>query len=145
MLPGKKLITNGRLKSGISIVEILVVIAILGVSVFTIIGVFPFGLTISRYAEYETIASNLAQSKIEELISNPYEALLVGTTTEPSLASLDEDFASFWRTSAINYLDSDLIEAGQDFGLKRLKVTVYWLDSKKGTSSIALLNVISHR
>jgi len=145
MLLGKKLIIKSKLNRGISIVEILVVIAILGISVFAIIGVFPFGLSISRYAEFETIAANLAQSKLEELISKPYEELSIGTTTEPSLSALDVDFANFWRTGVINYLNSDLVDTDQDLGLKKLEVTVYWMDPKRATSSVTLVSVISHR
>jgi len=127
---------------GITIIEILLVIAILSYTVFFIISIFPFGLSKSKLAEKTTIATNLSQAKIEELISQSYESLNTGTTTEASLANIDQDFSDYSRQTAINFLDSNLNLSPNDLGFKKIKVIVSWKDSlKNATNTVSLITI----
>lgn len=133
-------------KPGLSIIEVILVIAILSLTVFVINSLFPFGLRQGKTAEQTTIATNLAQSKIEELIGLPYDDLTVGTSSEPSLLTIDQDFSSFSRTSVIYYLDSNLIVTGQDNDLKKIKVMVNWFNpNKQATSTVTLSTITSKK
>ena len=62
----KKLLKQQR---GLSIIEIMVAFSILTIAFVGLTQAFPFGLSINKTAENSTIASYLAQDKIEELFS----------------------------------------------------------------------------
>ncbi|MBU1131299.1 hypothetical protein KJ840_04155 [Patescibacteria group bacterium] len=108
------------------------------------ISIFPYGLNKERGAEKITIATNLAQAKMEDLINTPYNQLTTGVITESSLATIDQDFASFSRTSEINYLDGDLNVAAEETDLKKIKITVSWIDAQEeDINDITLYSIIT--
>ena len=107
-------------------------------------GIFPAGLVKTKSVEQAALATNLAQAKIEEIISSSYADVAVGTTTEASLAALGSDFAPFQRLSAVNYLDSGLKTAAADQGLKKVKVRLLWFDAaKKATATLDLITILT--
>jgi len=145
MLYKKKFFSKQRLadcNAGFTLIETLIAISILMIAVLSIIQLFPLGLKASLQAKNVTVATNLAQAKLEEIISDNYDDLTVGTTTEPSLSAIDSDFSNFTRVTVINYVNGDLVIVGQDFGLKKVEVFVGWSDSfseKNSTTSLTTL------
>ena len=131
-------------RSGFTLIETLIAISILMIAVLSVIQLFPLGLKASTQAKNITVATNLAQAKMEEIISDDYDNLTIGTTTEPSLSTIDPDFSNFTRVTVINYVNGDLAIVGQDFGLKKVEVYVGWTSPFSGenstTSLITLIN-----
>ena len=128
--------------SGISLIEILIALAVLIVGAICIITFFPLGLESVKRSEHETIAVNLAQAKIEEIISTSYFDVSTGEIAEPSLSSIDSDFSGYSRTTLTYFVDSDLNISEQDLGLKKVDVTVSWFDNN-ATTSVNLITLIA--
>ena len=130
--------------SGFTLIETLIALAILMIAVLSIVQLFPLGLKASYQAKNLSLATNLAQAKLEELISDNYDNLAVGITTEDTLSSIDSDFSTFIRVTEINYVDGNLNSSIQDLGLKKVVVYVSWPNSFTGdrstTSLVTLIN-----
>ena len=107
----------------------------MSITIFVIISIFPYGLRERNRAEINTITTNLAQAKIEQLLSQTYSQISVGTTTEPTLAIIDNDFADYNRITSVNYVNEDLAPASSETGLKRIKVLISWYDPQRNTTT----------
>ena len=129
---------------GFTLIETLIALAILMIAVLSIVQLFPLGLKASYQAKNLSLATNLAQAKLEKLISDNYDNLAIGITTEDTLSSIDSDFSSFIRVTEINYVDGNLNSSIQDLGLKKVVVYVSWPNSFTGdrstTSLVTLIN-----
>ncbi|HBR13686.1 MAG TPA: hypothetical protein DD697_03200, partial [Candidatus Komeilibacteria bacterium] len=79
--------------AGFTLIETLIALAILTVAVLAIVQLFPLGLKAGQQAKNTTRATNLAQARMEELISESYGNLNPGSVTEDSLSAIDEDFS----------------------------------------------------
>lgn len=140
-----RLLSKIKGRNGFSLLETTVALAILTIGVIYLVAVFPFGLNVARTSEQSTIAINLAQAKIEEVISTLYGEVTTGQSVEPSLSNLDPDFSSFARVTTVSYVDEDLSPVAQDEGLKKIAVEVLWQDSlKRATSSVSLITLIAN-
>lgn len=143
--------------AGFSLVELLVAVSVL--SIFFLAAISAFlgigrGILISKT---RTIATTLAQEKIESLKSISYPRLLV--TTQNDLTNYGYDYAyyppetivvseiSFTRRVVIHKvrekIDGKLGEVSPtstDTGLKKIKVTVLWTERGEG-KSLSLSNL----
>jgi len=133
-----------KTNSGFTLIETLIALAILMIAVLSIVQLFPLGLKASYQAKNLSLATNLAQAKLEKLISDNYDNLAIGITTEDTLSSIDSDFSSFIRVTEINYVDGNLNSSIEDLGLKKVVVYVSWPNSFTGdrstTSLVTLIN-----
>lgn len=130
--------------SGISLIEVLIALTVLIVGAICIVTFFPLGLESVKSSEHETVAVNLAQAKIEEIISTSYSDVSTGEIVESSLSSIDSDFSSYSRTTSTYFIDSDLNVSEQDLGLKKVNVTVSWFDNfNNATTSVNLIILIA--
>lgn len=113
---------------GISIIEAVLATAVLAIGILSIITLFPMALKISRGAEQETVAANLAQGKIEEIFSLGYENIATGTIEERHRLSTDpaNPFYNYERQTVSQLVDGDLNNSVTDLGLKKITVTMYW-------------------
>ncbi|PIT90710.1 MAG: hypothetical protein COU22_00720 [Candidatus Komeilibacteria bacterium CG10_big_fil_rev_8_21_14_0_10_41_13] len=130
---------------GMTIIEILLAFAIILVGVFSVITIFPYSLSASKNSVNKTIAINLAQARMEEMISSSYNTLTAGQTVENSLDSIHQDFTAFSRETNVTYVDEDLADSVTDLGLKKINVNVYWYDLlDKSTSTVSLYTLIAN-
>lgn len=135
-------------EKGMSLVEIMVAFSILSVAFMAISYSFPFGLTINKSAESSTIASFLAQDKVEEIISLGYDNTNVGNIeVRHKLSDNEDDYRFVYEREAnISYVDSDLNYSFDDVGLKKISVTVYYINSiSKQVDSYNITTLISRR
>jgi prepilin-type N-terminal cleavage/methylation domain-containing protein len=135
-------------EKGMSLVEIMVAFSILSVAFMAISYSFPFGLTINKSAESSTIASFLAQDKVEEIISLGYDNTNVGNIeVRHKLSDNEDDYRFVYEREAnISYVDSDLNYSLDDVGLKKISVTVYYINSiSKQADSYNITTLISRR
>ena len=130
-------------EKGFTILEAVVAISVLIIGVIAVLQVFPLALNVEKLSETETQASLLAQEKIEEKISWPYQDIAVGVEIEDSLPS---PFEKFSRETKINYVDSDLATTTSDLGLKKIEVTVRWKSPLRiEEKSVELITLIAKK
>jgi Tfp pilus assembly protein PilV len=118
-------------KKGFSIIEIMVAFSILVIAFIALLSSFPFSLSVNKAAGSATLSSFLSQEKIEELNSSGYENIGVGTMETKH--RLSEDPANylynFQRQTTVNYVDGEFAESGTDQGMKKISITVYYVNS----------------
>lgn len=109
---------------------------------------FPFGLAINREAENSTLASFLAQSKIEEIHSLSYETVTPGVIEEKHRLSENQNdyLYGFQRETETWFVDGNLAVSATDTGLIKMTVTVYYTDALfKTDKSYAVSTLIAQR
>ena len=117
-------------KTGFSLVEVMVAFAILAGAFMALSSSFPFGSAINKGAENISIASYLAQEKIEDLISSGYDNIATGTTESKHRLSDDaNNYLYFYqREASADYVDAVLAVSAADTGIKKISTTVYYRD-----------------
>lgn len=134
--------------NGMTLIEIMVAISILSFIFIALIYSFPYGLSINKAAESATIASYLAQEKIEQLHSLGYDGISTGVIEAKHRLSDDPNsyLYDFQRETDIRYMNSNLQVESADQGMKRIIVTVYYFDSMaKSEKSLNISTLISEK
>ena len=125
---------NSKIENGFTFIEIVVSISIL---LFIILGVgqvFPFGAMILSSSEKQTIASYVAQAKIEEQISLGYDDIPIGNIeAKHRLASSSDSYLyNFQRKTDVFYLNKTMTSTStdpvDDIGIKIISTKVYFFD-----------------
>jgi Tfp pilus assembly protein PilV len=131
---------------GLSLIEALLAVAILIIGILSIINIFPVVVKISRTAEQETVAANLAQAKFEEIFSWGYDNTPLGEIeAKHRLASTSSNpFYFYQRQTVSTYVDGNLADSATPTGLKKITVTVFWtsphLGSERNTTVYVLIS-----
>ena len=129
---------------GFSLIEVMVAILILGGTFISIMHSFPLSISFIKSAENATIASYLAQDKIEEVYSLSYDNIPVGTI-EPKVR-LSSDPASYLyfyqRRTDVNYIDGNLNNSGSNFGMKKINVFIYYTNGFSKKENVYHLSTI---
>ena len=142
------IIKNIKNKKGFSLIEIIVAVFILTIAFISVMYAFPLGLSINKGASNATIASYLAQEKIEELHSQGYENIATGTTeTKHRLATSSTSYLyGFQRETTVTYVDGNLAATSTDAGLKEISTTVYYINAySKEEKDYNITTLISQR
>ncbi|MFA6918593.1 MAG: type II secretion system protein [Patescibacteria group bacterium] len=117
-------------QKGISLIEAIVCISLVTLIIITIVKLFPIALKLGSDASRVTIATNLAQAKIEECFYNDYDNLPVSATpleTKHRLASDPANpFYAYQRATTVEYVDSNLNHSDAETEIKKVNTTVYW-------------------
>ncbi len=132
-------------RKGFTLVELIVAIFILGIVVTAVLGIFPLGLQIVKFSETATVATHLANAKIEEIIFTPYEEISLGAVTESALFA---PFQEYTRETRVSYVDPslNLQESVSNTGIKKIEVTVFWKSSLKiNKKNIKITTLISEK
>ena len=118
-------------QKGFTVIEATIAIAVLAIGIVAVSNFFPFSLKIIGDSRHITIASNLALSKIEDIQSQQYDSIEVGIIESKHRLSTSTDhyLYSYQRETKIEYLDSNLATSETDIGMKKIKVTVYWIST----------------
>ncbi len=124
--------------------EVTITISIILIGLLSISRIFPISLKASKSAEENTVASNLAQAKIEELFSIGYDNINTGTIeAKHRLASDPENpFYAYQRETKIEYVDSNLNTSLVSTGIKKATVKVYWSNAVSGNEKNIIFYVI---
>lgn len=118
-----------RDESGYSLIEVLAAVAIIGIAVIPLMGLFSAGLYSTAEAYYSTIAVNLAQAKIDELRYGPY-----GQVISESRAAVGADYPGFYRTVEV---------VDESPRLKRVTVTVDYQVKNRAPKPARLVTLIT--
>ena len=140
MFLNKKAMSTGR--QGFTLIEVLISIFILTAGIFSVLQAFPLGTKILGSSKMATIASQLGQAKIEELISQSYGEISFGIVEAKHV--LDSPFSSYERETKIICVDPDLdfsevINCDPDPGIKKIEVTVFFGLFEKSNQIISLI------
>lgn len=130
-------------KEGFSLIEVMIAVFVLSVGILTVLVFFPFGLQMARYSKMTSQAVQLAQEKIEEVISRPYTDVV----SEPE-SVLAVPFNAYFRKTDVVCFDPNGSSSPNcpETGIKEVKVTVSWSSPFGGTSpKIELYTLISQR
>ncbi len=115
-------------ESGLSILETLIAVSILGVSILGMAQLVGIAVQLSSFARYSTAAISVARSKIEELRADYNEQLLSGTAA----ASLSD--GSHGPENKIVQSDNDQVS--------NRSLAVSWTVSSNGPQKDVVVSVI---
>lgn len=136
-----RIIKSGSFQNGggFTLIEAIIAIFIIIVGIVAVLQMFPLSVEIEKSAEMATVASQLGQGKIEEIISKSYSNILCPTTTPPYTLSPPctsteaygeiSGFNAYKRVLTINYVypTAEGFQATTtDKGLKKIEVTMHW-------------------
>lgn len=112
--------------TGFTLIELMVAIFVLTVGIVAVLQAFPFGTSIQKSSEMNTVALELCQAKIEENISKAYEEVLPGVSEEPY--GFETSSPAFKRKTTIIFFDpqNPATPPSQDLGIKKVQVSVFW-------------------
>ncbi len=134
-------------KKGFSIIEVIAAIALLAIGIFAIAKMFPFGLQISKSSEEITVATMAANEEMEYLIALGYDGVNTGTIEAKQSISIGS-FGNIYglsRETVVSYVDGSLNNSATDTGIKKIEITVYWIQSTEGEKSVEFKRLISKR
>lgn len=112
---------------GFTLIELLVATFILTIAISGVLSAFPLGVKMGNSAQLSSVASQLAQAKIEEIISKPYDEIAVGTETEDYGFAPDTPY--YKRAAEVSCYDPNgpaLSSDCPDTGIKKINVILYW-------------------
>ncbi|MDO8668070.1 MAG: prepilin-type N-terminal cleavage/methylation domain-containing protein [bacterium] len=117
--------------TGFTLIETMVAFFIFSMVFISLAYSFPRGLMINKTAENSTKASYLAQSQLEHLYSLGYGDIATGVIEVKHKLSLDPAsyLYYFQRQTQAQYVDGNLGISAADLGLKKITVTVYYINS----------------
>lgn len=101
---------------GFSLLEVMVAVVIIGFGLLAIMHLFPIGLRASKISQDTTVASFLAQVKIEELRNTGWSQITGGTEAYGGIT----DYPGFKRVTTIQTVESTEPQ------LKRITVEVFY-------------------
>ncbi|MCX6759979.1 MAG: hypothetical protein NTW46_01390, partial [Candidatus Nealsonbacteria bacterium] len=112
------------------------------VGICGVLVIFPLSLKIIQSSNLATKAVGLAQEKIEDISSNDYDSVPVGTANE----NLTGPFDMLTRQITANYVDpaNGMIVSQTDTGIKKITVTISWSSLLSvGQQNITINDLIS--
>ena len=138
-------------RAGVTLTELMIAVSVLTIGVISSMGAFKYINRAMLQSRIKTIATNLAQEKMEVLKNKPYFQLLVTTATDvsdgydPNLIFDTENYPpqtiTLWgmpaltRVVNVDYISlsgsvaTALPYTSNDTGMKRITVIVSWTDS----------------
>ena len=126
--------------NGFTLIELLISIFVLSMGIIGVLGLFPISAHIAKSSQMLTIANQLGQAKLEEIVSKPYEEISASTENYGEIPG----FESFKRVTEVAYYDpQNSTTTESDLGIKRVSVSVFWKSpvgvSEKNISFITLV------
>lgn len=101
------------------------------VGMVSILQIFPINRRYLTQSAQTTRAVYTAQEQIERLRAEPYDELTTGTyeARQAMSATAGDPYTEIERQTVIALIDSNRAVTQTDVGLKRVTVTVYWLEN----------------
>ena len=116
----------GRARGGFTLVEVVVAMAILGISLVLVIELFSGGLRLGRASEEYTVAAQLARQKIEEIA--------LSKQVEEGIEEGEFDRTYRWRVE-VKKIDLLLLANETDYrppvDLYQVQVRIIWKSGSK--------------
>lgn len=141
-------ISSNKKIPGFTLIEVMIALLVLGIGVFSVVQLYPMSLKIGNASKNLTLATNLAQAKVEEVISLQYDNIPLGTIEPRQRVSGDpaDPFYNFERETIVIYVNGDLQESLEDLGLKKITTTMYWYNALNPIEkTFTIITLISRR
>jgi len=127
-----------------TLIEVLTAVFVLAVGIVTLLAMFPLGIKVENSAQMASLATSLAQVKMEEIISLPYGEISSSAEDYGTIP----DFNSYKRVTEVFCYDPN--EPGSppdcpDSGIKKIEVAVFWQSVFGAEKSIKLTSLIAKR
>lgn len=119
-----------KVKRGFTFVELIIAIFLFSYGIISVMQIFPVNRKLLAQSALQTQASFLAEEQMENVQATDYPNLTVGSF-EPRafLPNTNGIFATqFERSTDVSLIDSTYNATATDVGLKKVVVTVYWVD-----------------
>lgn len=131
---------------GFTLIEIVIAISIFSIGVIAVLNLFPKGLRLSQESKELSVATNLAQEKIEEYLAKNYDEIPTGIIEAKSRVDNDPNsqFYAYQRTVESAFIDSDLNDSISNIDFKKIVVTIYWIEKSK-EKNIQLIRLLNKR
>lgn len=131
---------------GFTLIELMLVIFILTIGISGAVAMFSSGIRLGRLSQMSTVAVNLAQGKMEELISKPYSEIGTGEVSE-NYGTI-ANFPFYKRKTTISCFDPDINLSPNcpETGIKKIEIIVYWkLPYGISENNIRVINLIARK
>ncbi len=117
-----------KFQRGFTLIELLVAIFVLAVGIVAVLQAFPLGTSIQKSSQMTTVAIQLSQAKLEEILSKSYDDPLLSISTTAESYGTIPDFSSYKRITKVNYYDPNNPSQtpATDLGIKKIEITVFW-------------------
>ncbi len=127
-----------------SLIEVVVAISILTVTFIGLMQTFPYGTAINTSARQKTVASYLAQERIEELYSRGYDNIATGTVESKQRLSSDPSsyLYNYQRETEVQNLDENFNSTSSDSGLKRIRSRIFYTQGLTGEEETTEVNTL---
>ena len=121
-------------RKGFSLIELMVAVVILAMAIFGIFHAYSVGFMGMADARDRTVATNLAQKKIEDIKNTPFSNIADSSTTTEEISGkiLTIDLISINSTVGEN----------NDSNLKEVTVTVSWFDRNGNQKNVVTKTLI---
>lgn len=133
---------------GFTLVEAAIAIFIITIGIVGVLQMFPLSIQTETLAKMTTIASQLGQEKIEEIISTSYDDIATGTIAEAEVSG----FTAFKRVTKVSCVNPSLEEVACNYSdddpnpVKKITITMYWKSPLGVTEkSLKIATLISKR
>lgn len=126
----------------------MISITVLAIGILGLLQAFPRGLATDKQLEYQAMAAEIGQAKMEELAALPYDSLPPGSLENQVRLGSDPAalLYNFFRSTNITLVDQNLNANASDIGLKKITVTIYWPATLGGgQKQFSLSTLISKR
>jgi len=133
---------------GITLLEAMITIVVIMIGVLTLANIFPIAFRVGESAQQATLATNLAQAKLEELFSLNYDNIAIGTIeVKGRLSANPSDYLyNYQRETLTEYVDQNLQTSGSATDLKKITINVYYRSAAlKTEKSVQLTSLISKK
>lgn len=140
-----------RYEEGFTLTEGLLSQAILLIVMVSIISVFVMGMRFNSESEDVTVATNIAQQRIEEIMNTRYRYIVAENPPGVTYFSNAPNYAPYW----VQDLNGNWITAlpqgkyeisypdGPDADPLRIKISISWFGKNNVTSSLSMETLIS--
>ena len=125
----KRMRRQTKKEGGVSLIEVLVTIFILGVVCITLISIFIYGFNLLQKTKKVTVATEVAQEEVERYRNMQY-SMIKGLATGTSLALSTESRAILGNP--VNFINGqgsatlDTVVGGDD-SIRKLTVQITWM------------------
>lgn len=135
-------------RRGFTLIEVVTALGVFALVMLALVSAFLYAFKINASAANQTRAAYAAQAKMEETISNVYDAIPTGTIEVKERIDSDPThyFYPFWRQTEVTYVDDNVNPNASETGMKRIDVTVFWNGALSGKEkTYVLTSLVSKR
>lgn len=117
---------------GLTLIEVIIAIFVLSIGFISVLQLYPLGIKTSRTSYHQSVASAIAQGKIEEIFSKNYDEI-VDIPPQKVNTNPNSPFYLYTWQANVSFVDpsNNLQEIQTDKGIKRIEIVISWNEANK--------------